>query len=217
MIDPDYPIPISSLEHFEYCPRQCALILVDGVWSENRHTVRGKHFHRRADSGQSSTGRGVRTLRALDVWSDALGLIGRADAVEINRDDTMVPIEYKTGTRHGLTARVQLCAIALCLEEMTGARIPEGAVWYGKHRRRDLVALDKELRQHTVADIERVHNLRRQLKLPAAPNDERCQECQLIGACLPERSSADAGSDSASEYLASVVFADDPDLARGYA
>lgn len=180
------PIPISALEHFEYCPRQCALILVDGIWVENRHTVRGQRFHRRADVPSATTNRGVTVVRAMEVWSDRLGLIGRVDAVE-DHGGRIVPVEYKAGTRHSLTADVQVCAQALCLEEMLGVQISEGAIWYGQHRRRVKVALDAQLRERTESAIKQVHAMRIATTLPRANFDERCAECQLLPACVPER------------------------------
>jgi len=197
------PIPISSLEHFEYCPRQCALILVDGIWVENRHTVRGQRFHRRADTPSVSKVRGTVVVRAVEVWSDRLGLIGRVDAIEAT-GDRLVPIEYKAGTRHSLTADVQVCAQALCLEEMLDIEIEEGAIWYGQHRRRAAVELDHQLRQRTESTIREIHALRVAETLPRANFDGRCTECQLLPICLPERTS---GSSSQASTYVRTLFA----------
>lgn len=199
------PVPISALEHYEYCARQCALILVDGVWADNRHTVKGQRFHRRADEGGSSSLRGTLTLRSVEVWSDNLGVIGRADAVEI-RSGEVIPVEYKSGTRHGLTATVQLCVIAMCLEEMLGVGIHRGGIWYGRHRRRDEVFFDPALRDRCRETVQAVHRIRSADRLPVAEDDSRCSECQLSPMCLPERSSA--LSPSASDYVESEVFAE---------
>ena len=112
----DEPIvAISAIEHFVYCPRQCALIHCDGVWSDNAHTVRGSRTHRRVDTGHHRRERGRLVLRAIPLWSETLGLSGRADAVEIERG-AVRPVEYKSGVRHGSAADLQLCAQALCLE-----------------------------------------------------------------------------------------------------
>ncbi|MXW23318.1 MAG: Dna2/Cas4 domain-containing protein, partial [Chloroflexi bacterium] len=93
---PDPVIQISAIEHFVYCPRQCALIHCDGVWSDNAHTVRGARAHRRVDSGEHRQERGRQVLRAIPLWSEELGLSGRADAVEVE-DDAVRPVEYKAG------------------------------------------------------------------------------------------------------------------------
>lgn len=178
-------VQVSALEHHQYCPRQCALIHVDGVWSENVHVVRGAYGHRRVDSGEHRTERGRRVLRSVPLWSERLGLSGRADAVEVHEDGSIVPVEYKIGRRHGSAAHVQLAAQALCLEEMTGRGVPEGALWFSAIRRREVVSIDDGLRQRTVAAIEEVRAMFAAARLPPAPNDERCAECQLLGHCLP--------------------------------
>ena len=197
-------VAISAIEHFAYCARQCALIHCDGVWTDNRHTVRGSRAHRRVDSGQSRRERGKLVLRAvpLSLWSEKLGLSGRADAVEI-KEGSVFPVEYKAGTRHGNAADLQLCAQALCLEEMLGVDIPTGYVWYGGPRRRLRVPLVPELRRE-VREI--VNRIRAQLisgRLPDAPNDERCSECQLRSHCLPELASAPRRVE---RYMRQVVF-----------
>ena len=195
-------VPISAIEHFVYCPRQCALIHCDGVWSDNAHTVRGVRAHRRVDSERHRHERGWKVLRGIPLWSEAHGLSGRADVVEI-RSETVRPVEYKSGVRHGAAADLQLCAQALCLEEMLSVKIPEGFVWYGGPRRRDRVVFSHQLRQE-VQDI--VHVIREQLEtgvLPEAPNDQRCEQCQLRNHCLPELTSA---PETVSRYLADVVF-----------
>lgn len=175
---------ISALEHFVYCERQCALIHGDGVWIDNAHTVRGTRAHRRVDSGKHRRDRGVLTLRSIPLWSEKLGLSGRADTVEIT-DGAVYPVEHKSGTRHGRAADIQVCAQAMCLEEMLHTSIPAAFVWYGGPRRRQQVALTAGLRADV---IDAVMAIRAQLvsgELPPAPADERCQECQLEPHCLP--------------------------------
>lgn len=180
-------IAISAIEHHAYCPRQCALIHVDGVWSDNRHTLRGNHEHRRVDSGAHRVERGRMVLRAIPLWSESLGLTGRADAVEVDqRDGTVAPVEYKAGTRHGNAAHLQLCAQAMCLEEMLGVDVPVGHIWFSAHRRRERVELDKTLRAEMVDVVRRIRASFDDPALPAAVADERCSECQLIGHCLPD-------------------------------
>lgn len=180
------PIPISAIEHFAYCARQCGLILVDGLWEENEHTVRGARGHRRADEGADREERGRRVLRAVPLWSERYGLTGRADTVELYSDGAVVPVEYKIGSRHGLAADLQLCAQAFCLEEMLGCAVPTGFVWYRAPRKRVRVVFDDRLREETEAAIYAVHEQVRSGKLPPAVDDERCMQCQLIDQCLPE-------------------------------
>ena len=201
-MNPEPIVKISAIEHFAYCPRQCALIHCDGVWSDNVHTVKGTRMHRRVDSGQHRKERGRQVLRAIPLWSETLGLSGRADAVEV-ADGVVRPVEYKSGTPHGNAANLQLCAQALCLEEMLGVEVEDGSVWYGGLRRRLPVVFTAALRQE-VREI--VCSIRRQLlagALPDAPNDERCTECQLLGYCLPELTSA---PNRVTKYLADTVF-----------
>lgn len=174
-------VQVGALEHHQYCPRQCALIHVDGVWSDNVHVVRGGYGHRRVDSGEHRTERGRRVLRSVPVWSEQLGLTGRADAVEVHDDGRIVPVEYKIGS----AAHVQLTAQALCLEEMTGRDVPTGALWFSAVRRREEVSIDDRLRRRTVAAIDEVRAMFAASRLPLAPNDHRCSECQLLGHCLP--------------------------------
>ena len=195
-------VPISAIEHFVYCPRQCALIHCDGVWSDNAQTVRGSRAHRRVDSGRHRRERGRLVLRSLPLWSETLGLSGRADAVEIE-PGVVRPVEYKSGIRHGAAADLQLCAQALCLEEMLDVAIPDGDVWYGGPRRRVRVAFTPALR-HEVGEI--IHEIRQQLltaSLPEAPNDPRCEACQLQHHCLPAVTSA---PQKVTRYMDNVVF-----------
>lgn len=181
---PEPVVAISAIEHFAYCPRQCALIHVDGVWSDNAHTVRGTRAHRRVDGGEHRTERAKRVLRGIPLWSESLGLTGRADAVEVT-GRSVHPVEYKSGTRHGLSADLQLCAQALCLEEMLDVEVPLGSVWYGRPRRRVEVRFSASLRAEVKNIVAVIRNQMATGELPAAVNDRRCAECQLLHHCLP--------------------------------
>ena len=202
---PEPVVPISAIEHYEYCPRQCALIHVDGVWTDNRHTVRGAHAHRRVDSGAHRHERGALVLRSIPLFSESYGLAGRADAVEV-RDGSVIPVEYKAGGRHGRTADLQVCAQALCLEEMLGLVVAHGYVWHGATRRRTRVDFDDALRNDALAIVESIRLQMISGSLPVAPNDERCTECQLLHHCLPALSD---GKDRVSRYLRSEVLSCD--------
>ena len=143
-------LPLSALQHWLFCPRQSALIHVERLWDENRLTAEGRLPHERADSGHPESRDGARVLRAVQVASAAHGLHGVADVVEM-RGAIPYPIEYKRGRPKAHRAdEVQLCGQALCLEEMTGEDVPEGALFYGKNRRRKVVAMDADLRDLTL-------------------------------------------------------------------
>ena len=199
---PEPVIPISAIEHFVYCPRQCALIHCDGVWSDNAHTVRGTRAHRRVDSGQHRMERGRRVLRGIPLWSESLGLSGRADVVEIDGDKVR-PVEYKSGVRHGMAADFQLCAQALCLEEMLGVTVASGSVWYGGPRRRVEVEFTSTLRGQVLAAVDTIREQLLTGELPDAVNDQRCTECQLVHHCLPRVTNA---TREVQRYLSSVVL-----------
>lgn len=178
-------IPISAIEKFVYCPRQCALVHCDGVWIDNAHTVRGTRAHQRVDSGRSRRERGRTVLRSIPLWSERLGLSGRADAVEVDGNRTW-PVEYKSGVRHGDAADLQVCAQGMCLEEMLNVNIPFGYVWYGGPRRRFKVEFTPELRLRVQRSVEEIRMQLLSGELPQAPNDDRCKECQVQPHCLPE-------------------------------
>ena len=177
---------ISALEHYSYCPRQCALIHVERVFEENVFTLRGRHAHERADAPNTTWENGVRIERALPLWSDELGLNGRADVVEFH-SDSIVPVEYKQGPRRERKHDdLQLCAQALCLEEMLGTRVERGAIYSLQTRRRRAVIFDEALRADTRSAIAAVRSLQQCAgPLPAALNDKRCPKCSLLDACVP--------------------------------
>jgi CRISPR-associated exonuclease Cas4 len=177
-------VPISAIEHYSYCPRQCALIHVEQTWDENQFTIRGRIAHERVDSGVDAALRDVRVVRGVPLWSERLGLRGKADLIEM-RAEGPYPVEYKVGKRHGSHADLQLCAQALCLEEMLGRPVPRGAIFYHATRRRHEVVFTDELRERTVDTVARIRAVLREQLLPPAPNDARCPNCSLLTACLP--------------------------------
>ena len=200
--EPEPVIPISAIEHFVYCPRQCALIHCDGVWSDNEHTVRGTRAHRRVDGGRHRTERGRRVLRGIPLWSESLGLSGRADVVEID-GDAVRPVEYKSGVRHGMAADLQLCAQALCLEEMLSTDVASGSVWYAAPRRRVEVEFTRTLRDRVLVAIAAIRAQLLSGALPEAANDERCSQCQLLHHCLPGVTNTPR---RVRRYMSTVVF-----------
>src|SRR5207244_12738437 len=163
---------ISAIEHYSYCPRQCGLIHLERVFDENVFTLRGRRAHERAHEASSVTEGGVRVERGLPVWSERLGLYGVADVVEFHPDGSVYPVEYKLGRRRGNRHdALQLCAQALCLEEMLGVTVPRGAVYSHESRRRREVALDAALRAETEAAVAAIREMLRNGVLRPAGND----------------------------------------------
>jgi CRISPR-associated exonuclease Cas4 len=185
----DDPVPISALQHWSYCPRQCALIHIEQQFTENVHTLRGQVVHARVDQPEIEVLPGRRIERAMPLWSERLGLIGKADVVEFLDDGTPYPVEYKHGPRRKrIHDELQLAAQALCLEEMLGRSVPMGALFHASSRRRREVIIDSDLRAATLAAIAAVRDLLASDQLPPAVNDARCRQCSLIGVCQPELS-----------------------------
>lgn len=184
-VDAPEPVLISALEHWSYCPRQCGLIHLEQTFDENIYTLRGRHAHARVDRPGNEARRGAKVERGLTLWSHRLGLIGKADAVEFV-DGVPYPVEYKVGSRRpGEHDDLQVCAQALCLEEMLNVSVPRGAIYYHASRRRHEVEFDSELRERVEATIRAIRRMFETGNLPAAPNDERCPKCSLIESCLP--------------------------------
>jgi CRISPR-associated exonuclease Cas4 len=183
----DEPVLISALTHWVYCPRRAGLVHLESVWDENVFTIRGTGFHERVDSPITRAEKGKRVERALPIWSNRLGLIGKGDVVEFLADGTPVPVEYKSGSAsERMPERIQLCAQAFCLEEMFGRPVPEGAVYYVASKMREPVLFDDELRLETLVAIESVRAMIQRMELPAARFDRRCGKCSLIDACIPQ-------------------------------
>ena len=180
-------VPISALQHFLYCPRQCALIHLDQAYADNVFTLRGNRVHQRAHEPQHEVVRGVRVEHALPLRSETLGLTGKADVVEFLEDGTPYPVEYKAGTRKPSRADdAQLCAQAMCLEEMLSIPVPEGSIYYHRSRRRRTVPFDAELRDLVRCTTRQVRELLGKEHLPAPVADNRCVACSLQETCMPE-------------------------------
>lgn len=191
MDDSDDLIPLSALQHYLYCPRQCALIHVERLWAENRQTAEGRLLHDRADTPQIERRHGVRTITAMPLSSTELGIAGVADVVEFRAEEggeLPFPIEYKRGRPKAHRAdEVQLCAQALCLEAMFGCRVEEGALFYGQTRRRQTVVFDDELRRLTLETIQTTRAMIRAGRTPSASYvAKRCDACSLIDLCQPK-------------------------------
>lgn len=229
MFDEADLLPLSALQHYVYCPRQCALIHVEQQWSENRFTAEGRAQHDRVDRPEHEVRDGVRLEYAVPLRSLRLGLIGKADVVEFHPPDEIqhlksqipdfkagmveseapsskspvrvFPVEHKRGKpKPDHCDWVQLCAQAICLEEMMQVEIPEGAIFYGQPRRRQNVEFTPELRTETETIAGKLHELIQSGKTPPPDYDEKkCSACSLFDICMPEKHRP------VSAYLADVL------------
>jgi len=227
MFSEDDLLPISALQHLVFCERQWGLIHIEGVWNENRLTMEGRHLHKRVDMPQTEVRADVRTSRGLRLRSLRLGLSGRADVVEFHRQDDgedtppqgaktcvmnldgvpglwrPVPVEYKRGRpKQELCDEVQLCAQALCMEEMMGVEILKGELFYWRTKRRYDVFFDIELRRSTEALCARLHELTKAGSTPGAKYGKKCESCSLLNQCMPK---VIGGGRKVKGYLLSVL------------
>ena len=199
-------IPLSALQHYAFCPRQCALIHVEQLWLENAHTAEGRIMHETAHSGDSRMRDGVRIVTDLPLCSRRLGVSGKADVVEFHREGagwTPFPVEYKKGAPkgHAEADAVQVCAQALCLEEMLGVSLTTAAIYYGAQRRRRDVALDAALRDKTAAVARATHELFACGRTPPPERRPHCKSCSLAEACLPDLLEGSGAAKRAGRYL----------------
>lgn len=218
-------LPLSALQHLLFCERRAALVHVEGIWAENLSTMEGRHLHERADMLDCESRGAVRIARGLRLRSLRLGLVGKADVVEFHRVGALTvseevvqggiadsvrlpgvtgrwrpfPVEYKRGRlRREEGYEVQLCAQALCLEEMLNVKVPSGAIFYGQPRRRLEVVFDEQLRRQTDVSAARLHQIVGAGKTPPARYEKKCEQCSLLNLCLPE---VTGNSRSARGYL----------------
>ena len=203
-------LPLSALQHICFCERQCALIHVEQVWLENRFTAEGRIMHERVDTGKSEKRKDIRVSTAVSLRSLRLGLVGKADVVEFHRKKMPegstiwqpFPVEYKRGRpKKDNCDKIQLCAQALCLEEMLNLRIECGALFYGKTRRRQDVDFNDALRAETEQMAVSLHELFNQRETPKPVFDKRCPHCSFVTYCLPEKLD---GKESVSRYLEKI-------------
>jgi len=229
MFAEDELLPISALQHFVFCERQAALIHLEGLWRDNPLTLEGSHLHGRVDDGnpRKEVRGDVVIIRGLILQSRRLGLIGRADVVELHRFEgadnessfgklsravpiqglkgmwTPYPIDYKRGKpKVDHCDDVQLCAQALCLEEMLQVAVPGGGLFYGRTKRRHRVVFDKDLRRETRHATEQLRSLINSGRTPKASKTPKCKGCSLIEVCLP---TAMSRRKSARRYLEEVM------------
>lgn len=213
------PTPLSALQHGVYCPRQAALIHLERLWADNRFTAEGDVLHAVADKGGKRQFKGLRRVMALHLSSRRLNLAGVADLVEFVTDDdgreTAFPVEYKRGKPKLHRAdEVQLCGQALCLEEMLGMPVPEGALFNAETRRRVTVPFDAELRQLTEETARMLDEVFRGLKTPPPTTHvSRCRACSLLGLCQPKTCAKPVRSWR--RRMVSATLSEDSDLAGG--
>ncbi len=226
MFTEDELLPISALQHLEFCPRRCALVHLEGVWADNAQTAEGRALHQRVHGAPSGMDHGVRVARGLRLCSLRLGLFGVADVVEFHPREgdapgclalpvegsspqnsvrwLPFPVEYKRGRRKSeMSYFVQLCAQALCLEEMLGAAVPAGALYHGKSHHRQQVVFDAALRGHTEALAHQLHELIAAGRTPPPQPGPKCRYCSLAPICVPKLSP----SRSARQYVLRQVEA----------
>lgn len=186
-------IQISALQHYVFCPRQCALIHVEGLWQDNLYTVKGEILHEKVDTDTYETRGTLKTVRGLRIHSSQLGIVGRCDVVEFRKShegpaaQEVMPVEFKSGQpKDDLSDKVQLCAQALCLDEMLGIHVKRGAFFYGRIRRRVVVEIDDGLRAQTESIISAVREIVSKKSVPAARYMEKCKRCSLESVCMPK-------------------------------
>jgi len=191
-------IPISALQHYVFCPRQCGLIHIEQIWADNRLTAEGSLLHRRVHDADDESRAGVRVSRGLRLVSHRLGLVGQADVVEFHNSETGIklpgtnehwqpfPVEYKRGkAKPDSSDKVQLCAQAMCLEEMLKVPISAGAIFYGLPRRRQQVELSEKLRKMVAETAQDVRNMIHSQRTPQVKYLKRCDRCSIKHLCLP--------------------------------
>jgi len=197
-------LPLSKLADLIFCPRRAALHLLENIWQENVFTAEGQNLHQKTHAEQTENRPGVRIVRGLRIHSFRLGLAGQADVVEFRQGDSGIelpgadglwrpfPVEYKRGvTKNKLEYKVQLCAQAMCLEEMTRSQITEGALFYGKSKRRYEVVFDDKLRRKTEDAAHELHEMFDTRMTPRARYEKKCEKCSLFEICLPKTTGVD--------------------------
>jgi CRISPR-associated exonuclease Cas4 len=198
-MDEPEKIPLSALQHWRYCPRQCGLIHLEQVFDENIYTLRGQALHAKVDQPGVETAKGVRVERALPLWHDALGLLGKSDVVEFLAGGVPYPVEYKHGSRNkapdiAACDDLQLVAQALCLQAMTGKPVNEGALYYATSKRRRVVEITDQLRADVAHTADAIRAMLTSGELPSPlPADQaakRCKACSLLDRCQPQATHA---------------------------
>ena len=193
----DHSIPISALQHYLFCPRQCGYIHIERRWQDNYLTAKGIQLHERVHSDEKEQRGNLRTERGVHVRSETLGIHGQLDLLEIERSPRrLIPVEYKKGKPKVKDVdRVQLCAQAMCLEEMTQSNLDQAALWYWQTRQRQWVAIDESLRALTRQTIDQTRDMIQQGILPPPAHQKGCKACSFFEECRP------AQKDHSKDYI----------------
>jgi CRISPR-associated exonuclease Cas4 len=199
-------LQLSGLQHIIYCPRQCALIHVEQQWDDNYFTARGILMHDKVHCEKMERKKGVIIERSIYLKSYELGLVGKSDVVEFHKtkEGTFMPfpIEYKSGkAKKDDSDRVQLCAQAMCLEEMMNVKISQGAFFYGKTKNRLIVDFDDSLRSKTISTSRHYHELIESGETPKAEYNRKCDNCSIKEICLPKT----FNKTSVKQYLTEII------------
>ncbi len=198
-MDEPEKIPLSALQHWRYCPRQCGLIHLEQVFDENIYTLRGQALHAKVDQPGVETAKGVRVERSLPLWHDGIGLLGKSDVVEFLAGGVPYPVEYKHGSRNkaadiAACDDLQLAAQALCLQVMTGKPVNEGALYYATSKRRRVVEITDQLRADVAQTADAIRHMLSSGELPpplvAEQAAKRCKACSLLERCQPQATHA---------------------------
>ncbi|MFA5032885.1 MAG: CRISPR-associated protein Cas4 [bacterium] len=207
MFTEDDFLQLSALQHFVFCKRQCALIHIEQIWVENVLTAEGRTMHEKVHEEHTENRKDIRIERGMPLHSFELGLSGKTDVVEFHKTEgnenwVPFPVEYKRGKpKPDDSDKIQLCAQALCLEEMMNVKIPSGAIFYGKTRHRLDVQFDETLRNETKETAKQLHLFIDSGKTPAPVYTPKCDSCSFIDECLPKTIERKI---SVKEYLSAV-------------
>ena len=190
----DDPILISALQHYAFCPRQCAYIHIERLWQDNFLTAKGNQLHERVHSHEAEKRGNLKTERSVQVSSEQYGLVGQLDLLEIqSKPFQLTPVEYKRGKpKISDCDRIQLCAQVLCLEEMRNISINRAALWYWQVRKREWIEIDESIRNITIDTINAVHKLIDSNSLPKAIYTTSCKACSFFDICQPRKSDQSA-------------------------
>lgn len=215
LFDEDSLVPISALQHLLFCERQWALIHLEQIWEENRLTMEGQLLHEKVDVPHTENKGNIKIVRSLSIRSLKLGLTGIADLVEFHKNDKgeiikIYPVEYKRGKpKRDLSDMVQLCAQALCLEEMLDFQITHAAFFYNEIKKRAEISIDDSLRKETIQKIKRLHEVNNAKKTPPAKFDKKCKNCSLLNWCMPSCTNKSKNVDQYIKNVMKIIENDD--------